>query len=142
MSEKDSSGVRDYFLDGIINPNIYMKPEVHKSAEDREVVENRRNACYFCCKGGEELLNDEGKKLMKCSGCGDACYCSKTCQRSHWKDHKKFCGRVQKMQNTSGKEKLVNFHNENDDGIFKIFTSMFGSTKNTACSTNQCKTMK
>lgn len=28
---------------------------------------------------------------LKCSTCGQACYCSKSCQKKDWKSHKKYC---------------------------------------------------
>jgi hypothetical protein len=32
-----------------------------------------------------------GKALMQCSACLEEWYCSATCQRKHWKVHKKEC---------------------------------------------------
>ena len=32
-----------------------------------------------------------GEKLFKCSRCSDICYCSKTCQSTHWSEHKLVC---------------------------------------------------
>ena len=37
------------------------------------------------------LCGEEGTKLKKCSQCEIAYYCSKTCQRGHWKKHKVAC---------------------------------------------------
>ena len=45
--------------------------------------ENLIDACSFC--GGKD------KGLKKCSGCLAAGYCSATCQKSHWKAHKRLC---------------------------------------------------
>lgn len=33
----------------------------------------------------------EGTKMMQCGKCKAARYCSKECQRSHWKEHKNSC---------------------------------------------------
>merc|ERR1712150_287543 len=41
------------------------------------------NSCIFCAKPSQSLL--------QCSGCGSVQYCDKTCQRSHWKNHKRDC---------------------------------------------------
>ena len=41
------------------------------------------NCCIFCSKPSQSLL--------QCSGCGTVQYCDKTCQRSHWKNHKRDC---------------------------------------------------
>ena len=38
-----------------------------------------------------------GSALLKCNGCGMALYCSKECQRSHWKAHKVDCKRQQAL---------------------------------------------
>ena len=40
-------------------------------------------SCYNCGKAGDALL--------KCSRCKTATYCSKRCQKQHWKSHKKAC---------------------------------------------------
>ena len=41
--------------------------------------------CYLCQKEGRS------PPLRKCTQCEVAYYCSKTCQRSHWKIHKSVC---------------------------------------------------
>ena len=38
--------------------------------------------CFACHKGGE---------TQRCAGCRNAFYCSKSCQRKHWKKHKPNC---------------------------------------------------
>ena len=37
--------------------------------------------CGFC--------GERGAQLKRCSGCDDAYYCSASCQRNDWRDHKK-----------------------------------------------------
>lgn len=37
-----------------------------------------------------ECGNNQGEKLT-CSGCKNAYYCNKDCQKKHWKQHKKYC---------------------------------------------------
>lgn len=44
--------------------------------------------CGFCAKGGK----GDGKGLLKCGRCKKVWYCSKECQRKHWKVHKGVCG--------------------------------------------------
>ena len=41
--------------------------------------------CFLCQKEGRS------PPLRKCTQCEIAYYCSKTCQRSHWKKHKSAC---------------------------------------------------
>ena len=41
--------------------------------------------CFLCQKEGRSPL------LRKCTQCEVAYYCSKTCQRGHWKQHKPAC---------------------------------------------------
>lgn len=43
----------------------------------------REPECAFCHSNTESL--------KRCSGCKRAFYCSKTCQRNHWKEHKPEC---------------------------------------------------
>lgn len=41
------------------------------------------NSCSFCYRNG--------RNLKRCSKCRKAFYCSKVCQKNHWKMHKHFC---------------------------------------------------
>eukprot|EP00928_Gymnodinium_smaydae_P043804 TRINITY_DN29284_c0_g2_i1.p1 TRINITY_DN29284_c0_g2~~TRINITY_DN29284_c0_g2_i1.p1 ORF type:complete len:256 (+),score=19.45 TRINITY_DN29284_c0_g2_i1:156-923(+) len=46
------------------------------------------SVCSFCKSPG-------AKKLMHCSGCKCTAYCSRACQKNHWKDsHKSECARM------------------------------------------------
>eukprot|EP01032_Pedospumella_encystans_P009239 gene9239-10895_t len=42
--------------------------------------------CEAC--GAEEPTETEFRKCAVCKSC---CYCSKDCQKSHWKEHRRFC---------------------------------------------------
>ena len=48
--------------------------------------ENHKLCCSLC-----EKAPVEGKKLLKCGGCGLAFYCGVECQKAHWKEHKANC---------------------------------------------------
>jgi len=52
--------------------------------------------CFVCNKPG----------AMKCSGCQCACFCSKECQASGWKQHKKLCKLVKASKPTVETEVL------------------------------------
>jgi hypothetical protein len=42
--------------------------------------------------------HSEASAVKKCTGCGVAGYCSRTCQTEHWQEHKETCKRIQKEQ--------------------------------------------
>ena len=46
--------------------------------------------CSQCAVCGVAKCSD-GSKLKRCSGCGAVWFCSATCQRAAWKEHKKVC---------------------------------------------------
>lgn len=43
--------------------------------------------CATCCAG----TTSDGSALLRCGQCKAVRYCSKACQRSGWKEHKKTC---------------------------------------------------
>ncbi|EME45516.1 hypothetical protein DOTSEDRAFT_128531 [Dothistroma septosporum NZE10] len=45
------------------------------------------HACGEC--GSSQ--SGHGQALLKCSKCKKRCYCSKDCQKEHWKNHRGFC---------------------------------------------------
>lgn len=42
---------------------------------------------------------DISDAIYKCSACKQVYYCSEACQRQHWKQHKKFCGKESSICN-------------------------------------------
>eukprot|EP01083_Nonionella_stella_P012016 34113_1 len=52
--------------------------------------------CAKCKKVAEK-----GKKFSHCGGCGEVFYCSATCQRSDWKEHKSVCKKKHKRKSAS-----------------------------------------
>ena len=64
----------------------------------KEIIRSRRKgteawrSCNMCEKTEAAL----GKKLSACASCGRAWYCSRECQKSHWKSHKAFCKNIVK----------------------------------------------
>jgi len=51
-----------------------------------------------CCS----LVASPGQKLLACSKCRMAHYCSKECQRADWKAHKKLCALSAQVTNSNG----------------------------------------
>jgi hypothetical protein len=64
----------------------------------KEIIRSRRKgteawrSCNMCEKTEAAL----GKKLSACASCGRAWYCSRECQKSHWKSHKGLCKNIVK----------------------------------------------
>ena len=50
----------------------------------------------FCCNEECSLPDRkvERNKILYCSGCDQVCYCSRACQKAHWKEHKEICREV------------------------------------------------
>jgi len=52
---------------------------------------------YDCSKHGDSCAackkreSFDGEQFLGCSGCEVCVYCSRECQKAHWKDHKEFC---------------------------------------------------
>lgn len=77
------------------------------------VQSDSRGACAKCAKPGGEGAES---KLMTCKQCGTAAYCSRECQRAHWKTHKVLCKLTSDM-----------FTIEDGDGIKRLlFDRAFG----------------
>ena len=76
--------------------NVYCNPPIlHGNKEfnnkegiyhPRKVVERLHDVCTFC-RGSKH----EGKRLIKCSTCQIASYCSKECQSGHLHKHEALC---------------------------------------------------
>ena len=75
-------------VQSIIDPAEVLKvilrwPRVRDSVRKRL----RRRFCWGC--GRQYDLSEP--RLWVCSSCGDARYCSVTCQSAHWRDHRRQC---------------------------------------------------
>lgn len=58
--------------------------DVIRKAINKKKTTEFKSTCMVC-EGGDE------SNILRCSGCKIAGYCSKECQKSHWKEHKKVC---------------------------------------------------
>ncbi|KAJ7747822.1 hypothetical protein B0H16DRAFT_917824 [Mycena metata] len=55
-------------------------------------LNSRRERSQSSCTGCRTKEEDLGRRLLRCSKCESAVYCSKECQTQHWPVHKGFCG--------------------------------------------------
>lgn len=78
------------------NPNASNKSLVISSGVTSDWIKSfyenydcskHRAACAACQK--RELF--DGEEFLGCSGCQVSVYCSRECQKAHWKRHKEFC---------------------------------------------------
>ena len=58
-----------------------IQPKPVETAKERN--ERRDEFCWAC---GTEVVD-----LKECAGCGQVHYCSRACQKAHWKEHKERC---------------------------------------------------
>merc|ERR1712167_264861 len=68
---------------------VHTKLSAMTYPEDGECMAGKL-ACAAC--GLEETT---ARKLLKCKGCKLVLYCSKACQKTHWKAHKTACKSMQ-----------------------------------------------
>ena len=55
--------------------------------------------CSECrVRDGKSYVEETAKNLKRCSGCYIARYCSRECQKRHFKDHKEVCGYVKNLK--------------------------------------------
>jgi len=62
-----------------------------KSRESSKPPDNSDRSLRMCRKCGADRVKIVGKKMLKCSRCKMAWYCSKECQRADWAGHKQEC---------------------------------------------------
>mmetsp|Transcript_19836 Transcript_19836/g.29481 ORF Transcript_19836/g.29481 Transcript_19836/m.29481 type:complete len:280 (-) Transcript_19836:89-928(-) len=68
---------------------------VHITMREAEQIQGGERACIRC---GLFEYNCAPCKHKKCGGCGNALYCSKSCQLKHWEQHKIYCKKVSNAQ--------------------------------------------
>jgi len=93
-----------------------------------------------------EQFNTGGKLLM--CACKNVYYCSKTCQKAHWKVHKKYCSAFANKSKSNKKNKVSKSPKKNDDSDDKLDLSDVteSSRKCTPCADvvkcNRCESSK
>jgi len=63
--------------------------------EDKQELTDNLNIIGKICKN----TDCTNKGIHRCSGCGWTKYCSRECQKDHWKEHKKKCFQNGKPEN-------------------------------------------
>jgi len=70
--------------------NYYRGDEpLSKSMKIQGEIQLTMIRCRVTCAGCGK--SQKKRKYKLCGGCMDVCYCSTSCQRGHWKCHKKKC---------------------------------------------------
>mmetsp|Transcript_3598 Transcript_3598/g.5487 ORF Transcript_3598/g.5487 Transcript_3598/m.5487 type:complete len:411 (+) Transcript_3598:149-1381(+) len=80
-----------------------MLKRLHKGEKDVpgfiRVDSRELRMCEFCTTTDQELEeDDEDARLKNCVGCKTAVYCSRSCQKNHWKKHKAQCAKWQELK--------------------------------------------
>ncbi len=132
--EMQSDSIREY-LDR-------TDPNLAKSTGKKNFLPYSCAVCHMM-----EQFNTGGKLLM--CACKNVYYCSKTCQKAHWKVHKKYCSAFVNKSKTSKKKKdeapkAKKDENKNDDNEASAATRDL--SKCTLCTDvvkcNRCETSK
>jgi len=79
---------------GNLHPHFrpsFLVPPRH--VPDRNKLAKQAARCANSLCAAEEDADSTGGRFTKCSQCLSALYCSKHCQKTHWKAHKAVCGK-------------------------------------------------
>ena len=89
LDEDDNANLHQYLLRQVEHPfTQQMIKAIARWPRIRKYWPRlRRRICWGC--GKQYDLSEP--RLWVCSSCGDARYCSVTCQRAHWHDHRSQC---------------------------------------------------
>ena len=79
--EASPVGISEYTKNATIDAKEQVKYQNKQNKKAYSVVR-----CFHCNTSMSE-------KPKYCSACKFACYCSKECQRAHWKVHKRTCNK-------------------------------------------------
>lgn len=93
--EDPTPNAQGYAMVNVIGPGGFFNTGMRDSTTSEVVKElhakhNKPNECGAC---GSKTGQD-GQALRNCSRCKDRRYCSRECQKKHWKLHKKVCEAV------------------------------------------------
>uniref|UniRef100_K1R9X6 Uncharacterized protein n=1 Tax=Magallana gigas TaxID=29159 RepID=K1R9X6_MAGGI len=102
-------------IDTVFTSTVVLIMYWHLKPPIKQVLsmgENRRNVCSFC--------GEESPDLLKCSRCKEMYYCSRDCQRGHWREgHREDCKEeikyTGKTCDSERREIYASFYLPNDD---------------------------
>jgi MYND finger len=81
-------------LGGIKDHMLALTKELNRSEISKLSQEWNIELAHFKCLACNVQQKDCAQKLLRCGGCGEVFYCSKECQKTHWKSgHKASCSR-------------------------------------------------
>lgn len=85
---------------------------------------------YYTCGYCKKV----GNKHRKCAKCNLQRYCSKECQKAHWKTHKKACQTVRRKSCPYAKcVKLLKTYVRTHANMLRILKASFGTEKGVFC---------
>jgi len=84
LGKPDSDIVRDKFV------NLWARDPSYRDPTITNITKHYLQGRPFCCFVCEALTAKECDTLLKCP-CRTVAYCSKECQRKHWREHKVQC---------------------------------------------------
>jgi hypothetical protein len=91
---KQASNFDGTVLGDIKNHMINLSSELRRSKVTKLAKEWDVELNLFKCHTCGTQQKDLSAKLLRCGACGEAYYCSKVCQQSHWKTHKLTCRKL------------------------------------------------
>ena len=71
--------------EGMLDDGVLYKWDLSATASTILDCLFARETCASC------MIKNEGGSFRKCGGCGYVRYCSRECQKKHWKEHKTYC---------------------------------------------------
>lgn len=81
-----------------IDPEIYSRLQgIVRLAESMDLTDYKASLAFGSCLGCSNIGTSEAP-LLSCSRCRVAHYCSRECQRAHWRTHKPNCRKATKAE--------------------------------------------
>ncbi|KAF1848833.1 uncharacterized protein K460DRAFT_404099 [Cucurbitaria berberidis CBS 394.84] len=85
------------------NSSETQQPTASSSSQQRPEEET----CAHCAKPDQPPSSSTGKPLKPCLKCHSVSYCSKDCQKAHFKTHKKVCAGLAQEYNKTHEPKMA-----------------------------------